>query len=119
MPATAPSGGEISANRSGETSGRHGGRAFTVVLAAVAAIGHSSYPRGDTASGDVVQTRFATSRWRALGVLATLWLFLLSLGAGSTPVAAAELYSLIDFAFEDGSVLPDLRIAYETKGTLS
>ena len=38
------------------------------------------------------------------------------------PVAAeadSQIYSLYDFQFEDGSVMPELRIAYDTQGTLS
>ena len=31
----------------------------------------------------------------------------------------ARLFSILDFQFEDGSVLPDVHIAYETQGTLS
>jgi homoserine O-acetyltransferase len=37
----------------------------------------------------------------------------------SAATEAAQLYTLSDFAFEDGAVLPDLRIAYDTQGTLS
>src|ERR1700761_5713202 len=33
--------------------------------------------------------------------------------------AATQLFTVTDFAFEDGSVLPDMHIAYETQGTLS
>jgi len=51
--------------------------------------------------------------------LALLWAFLSALCAFGAPAAAAESVSLSDFAFEDGSVLPDLRIAYDTQGTLS
>jgi homoserine O-acetyltransferase len=50
---------------------------------------------------------------------AALWVFLSALGLAGPPAAAAQLFSLADFAFEDGSVLPDLRIAYDTRGTLS
>jgi homoserine O-acetyltransferase len=35
------------------------------------------------------------------------------------PAAAAQLFSLYDFAFEDGSVLADVRVAYDTRGKLS
>ena len=31
----------------------------------------------------------------------------------------ARLFTILDFQFEDGSVLPDVHIAYETRGTLS
>ena len=34
-------------------------------------------------------------------------------------LSAAQLFNLQDFQFEDGSVLPDLRIAYDTEGTLA
>ncbi len=63
--------------------------------------------------------RFAQSRWRAAAVFAALSLFLASLCAGAPPASAATLFSLVDFAFEDGTVLPDLRIAYDTAGKLS
>jgi homoserine O-acetyltransferase len=33
--------------------------------------------------------------------------------------AESQIFSLYDFAFEDGSVMPELRIAYETRGNLS
>jgi homoserine O-acetyltransferase len=46
-------------------------------------------------------------------------LFVMGLCTAAMPAAAAQLFTLIDFAFEDGSVLPDLHIAYETHGTLS
>jgi len=55
----------------------------------------------------------------AATALAALSVFLLGLCAGSLTLAAAQLFSVADFSFEDGSVLPDLRIAYETKGALS
>jgi homoserine O-acetyltransferase len=42
-----------------------------------------------------------------------------ALCASSAPAVATEFFTLPDFAFEDGSVLPDLRIAYDTQGTLS
>ena len=38
-------------------------------------------------------------------------------GAGAT--YATQLSSVLDFQFEDGSILPDVHIAYETHGTLS
>jgi homoserine O-acetyltransferase len=50
---------------------------------------------------------------------AALWVFLSALCGAGAPAAAAQFFTLPDFAFEDGSVLPDLRIAYDTKGTLS
>ncbi len=66
-----------------------------------------------------MNTRFAKSPRRGPAALAAFSLFLVSLCAGSAPLAASQLYSLVDFSFEDGSVLPDLRIAYDTQGTLS
>jgi len=48
-----------------------------------------------------------------------LWICLSALCAAGAPAAAGESFTLPDFAFEDGSVLPDLRIAYDTQGTLS
>lgn len=50
---------------------------------------------------------------RGLALLAAL-----SCGAGPTR-AESQVFSLYDFQFEDGTVLPELRIAYETQGTLS
>ncbi len=52
------------------------------------------------------------------------WIGALAFGAaalwGAAPALAdAQAFSLYDFRFEDGSVLPELRIAYETHGTLS
>jgi homoserine O-acetyltransferase len=41
------------------------------------------------------------------------------LGAGSQARAESQLYSLFDFQFEDGTVMPELRIAYDIQGTLS
>jgi homoserine O-acetyltransferase len=43
----------------------------------------------------------------------------LALCLGAPPLVAAELYTVYDFTFEDGSVLPDLRVAYETQGSLA
>ena len=62
-------------------------------------------------------TTLTAKRNRAV-LTALIWLTLLcggSLGA----VAETRLFSVTDFAFEDGSVLPDVHIAYETQGTLS
>ena len=44
---------------------------------------------------------------------------LLLLLAPLSSAGAAQLYNTQDFQFEDGSVLPDLRIAYDTAGTLA
>jgi homoserine O-acetyltransferase len=69
-------------------------------------------------AGGVVHIRFAiSSRISTAG--AVLWVFLSALVVAGTPAAASEFFTLSDFAFEDGSVLPDLRIAYDTQGTLS
>ena len=55
----------------------------------------------------------------AAAACGALWIFLSAFCAIAAPAATAQLYTLLDFAFEDGSVLPDLRIAYDTQGTLS
>lgn len=52
---------------------------------------------------------------RFVNAAATALLIFLYGGLGH----AAQLFTLQDFQFEDGSVLTDLRIAYETQGTLS
>lgn len=51
--------------------------------------------------------------WLA-AVLATAMLWL-SVPAQAEPV----LFSILDFQFEDGTVLPDVHVAYQTQGTLS
>jgi len=66
-----------------------------------------------------VRIRFAISDRISTGAVAGLWVFLLAFCATAAPAAATELFNLPDFTFEDGSVLPDLRIAYDTHGTLS
>src|ERR1700692_2971471 len=63
--------------------------------------------------------RLAASDRVSTAAFAALWVFLSALCAAGAPAAAAQLFTLSDFAFEDGSVLPDLRIAYDTHGTLS
>src|SRR6266568_6581904 len=63
--------------------------------------------------------RFAVLNRFSAAAAAAVWVFLSALCAAGAPAAATELFNLPDFAFEDGSVLPDLRIAYETHGTLS
>src|SRR5436190_2173112 len=63
--------------------------------------------------------RFAVLDRISTAAPAALWVFLSALCAAGAPAAASELFNLPDFAFEDGSVLPDLRIAYDTRGTLS
>ena len=62
--------------------------------------------------------RLATSD-RISSTAWALWVFLSALCAAGAPAAATQFVTLTDFAFEDGSVLPDLRIAYDTQGTLS
>jgi len=64
-----------------------------------------------------VGIRLAISDRIPSAVIAALWVFLSALCAATAE--ATELFNLPDFAFEDGSVLPDLRIAYDTHGTLS
>ena len=54
------------------------------------------------------------SRLVAAALIACLAVY----GAG-TARAAPQLFTTLDFQFEDGSVLPDVHIAYETHGTLS
>ena len=41
------------------------------------------------------------------------------LSGGFEARADSQIVSLFDFAFEDGTVMPELRIAYDTQGTLS
>lgn len=62
--------------------------------------------------------RFAVHRTASVARTA-VWVFLCALSALGAPAAATQLHTIHDFAFEDGSVLPDLRIAYNTQGTLS
>jgi len=67
-----------------------------------------------------VAIRFAVShRISAAAACGALWVFLSAFCAVAASAATARLHTLHDFAFEDGSVLPDLRIAFETHGTLS
>ena len=53
----------------------------------------------------------------ALG--AALLLVAWPIGPACSADGAPQLFSILDFQFEDGSVLPDLHIAYETRGTLA
>src|SRR5262249_5003741 len=46
-------------------------------------------------------------------------LFVLGLAAGAAHAGDAIQYNVTDFPFEDGTVLTEMRIAYETHGTLS
>jgi homoserine O-acetyltransferase/O-succinyltransferase len=66
-----------------------------------------------------VTIRLAVPDRVSSAAFAALWVFLCAFWSAGAPVAAAEFVTLPDFAFEDGSVLPDLRIAYDTQGTLS
>jgi homoserine O-acetyltransferase len=59
---------------------------------------------------------FAIGCGRWLSGLAILAVALTVTGAAR---ADSQIFSLFDFQFEDGSVMPELRIAYETQGTLS
>jgi homoserine O-acetyltransferase len=51
--------------------------------------------------------------------IGALALLTAALSAGTSARAESQAFSLYDFQFEDGSVLPELRIAYETHGALS
>ena len=53
----------------------------------------------------------------ALG--AALLLFAFALCESVPARVAPQIFSILDFQFEDGSVLPDLHVAYETRGTLA
>jgi len=66
-----------------------------------------------------VRIQFAVSDRISTAAFAALWVILSIICTAAAPAAATELFTLSDFAFEDGSVLPDLRIAYDTQGTLS
>jgi homoserine O-acetyltransferase/O-succinyltransferase len=57
--------------------------------------------------------RFAAALGAALLLVA--W----AIGPAWSADGAPQLFSILDFQFEDGSVLPDLHIAYETRGTLA
>ena len=51
-------------------------------------------------------------------IAAVLTVFLVLCGGGPAH-SEAHLFTTLDFQFEDGSVLPDVHIGYETHGTLS
>ena len=51
-------------------------------------------------------------------IAAALTACLVLCGAGAAH-SEARVFTTLDFQFEDGSVLPDVHIAYETRGTLS
>ena len=53
----------------------------------------------------------------ALGAALLLFAFALCLAGPAR--AAPQIFSILDFQIEDGSVLPDLHVAYETRGTLA
>jgi homoserine O-acetyltransferase len=59
---------------------------------------------------------FAIGRGRWIGGLAIL---ALALTGAITAHAETQFFSLYDFQFEDGTVMPEVRIAYETQGTLA
>jgi len=48
----------------------------------------------------------------------TLLVLALALCAGATARAETQIFNAYDFEFENGSVMPELRIAYETEGHL-
>ena len=52
-------------------------------------------------------------------LVAALLLFAFALCEPVPARAAPQIFSILDFQFEDGSVLPDLHVAYETRGTLA
>jgi len=56
---------------------------------------------------------------RALRLVAAALIACLMVYGAGTARAAPQLFTTLDFQFEDGSVLPDVHIAYETHGTLS
>jgi homoserine O-acetyltransferase/O-succinyltransferase len=61
-------------------------------------------------------SRFAANcrRWLVgLAMLAT------AIGVSVSARADSQIFSLFDFQFEDGTVMPELRIAYDTQGSLS
>jgi homoserine O-acetyltransferase len=55
--------------------------------------------------------------WRQLARLAVT--FLLAWCLPNTARAEARIYNILDFQFEDGSVLTEVRVAYEVQGTLA
>jgi homoserine O-acetyltransferase len=59
---------------------------------------------------------FAGACFRLLGGLA---LMALGVCVGDAARAETQIYSLYDFQLEDGTVMPELRVAYETQGKLS
>jgi homoserine O-acetyltransferase len=61
-------------------------------------------------------SNFATGFLRRVSCVA---MFVVSLCAAPAAHAETQIFSLFDFQFEDGSIMPELRIAYETHGALS
>jgi homoserine O-acetyltransferase/O-succinyltransferase len=59
---------------------------------------------------------FAGACFRWIGGVALL---ALALCAGTRARAETQIFSLYDFQLEDGTVMPELRLAYETQGKLS
>jgi homoserine O-acetyltransferase/O-succinyltransferase len=59
---------------------------------------------------------FTGACFRLVGGLALL---ALAVCAGGRAWAETQFFSLYDFQFEDGTVMPELRIAYETQGKLA
>ena len=58
----------------------------------------------------------SVERWKAL---VSGLMLLLAVCAGGRAHAESQFFSLYDFQLEDGTVMPELRIAYETQGKLS
>src|ERR1700721_925873 len=63
-----------------------------------------------------VRRNFATASGRWLGGLAML---ALAACAASRAQAEPQIFSLYDFQFDNGAVIPELRLAYETQGKLA
>jgi homoserine O-acetyltransferase len=63
-----------------------------------------------------VRSNLAVACFRFLGGLALLVLIIC---AGGSARAEAQFFSLYDFPLDDGTVVPELRIAYETQGKLA
>src|SRR5258707_2806878 len=59
---------------------------------------------------------FAFGRGRWLAALAILTAIV---AAAVSARAETQIFNLYDFQLEDGTVMPELRIAYETRGTLA
>ncbi|HEV2187408.1 MAG TPA: alpha/beta fold hydrolase [Stellaceae bacterium] len=60
----------------------------------------------------------SVERWKTL-VGGLVLLLMLAVCAGDRAHAESQFFSLYDFQLEDGTVMPELRIAYETRGKLS